>query len=182
MKNVLLISSMALFAVLPLSAQKYVAKNGHIRFFSETPAENIEAHNRQVNAALDLSNGALVFKVLIKSFEFEKALMQEHFNENYMESDQFPNATFNGKLSDPLAFSKASKGPVKVTLEGDLTIHGVTRKVKETATLEWKGEDVSGQAKFIVKPADYNIRIPAAVANNIAKEIEVSVDVNLKAL
>lgn len=182
MKNLLFLTAFALFTVLPLSAQKYVAKNGHIRFFSETPAENIEAHNRQVNAALDLSNGALVFKVLIKSFEFEKALMQEHFNENYMESDKFPNATFNGKLSDPSAFSKTSKGPVKVSVEGDLTIHGITKKVKETATLEWKGEEVKGLATFIVKPADYDIRIPAAVSNNIAKEIEVSVDVSLKAL
>ena len=82
------------------NAQKYITKNGYIKFYSETPIETIEAHNRQVNSALDRETGDFVFKVLMRSFEFEKALMQEHFNENYVESENFPNATFKGKVTN----------------------------------------------------------------------------------
>ena len=85
-------------AYLEVSAQRYITKNGHIKFYSETPMETIEANNHQVNSALDIATGDFVFKVLMKSFEFEKALMQEHFNENYVESDKYPNATFKGKV------------------------------------------------------------------------------------
>ena len=85
---------------LSLNAQKYITKTGFIRFYSDAPLEKIEALNRQVNAALDITSGDLVFKVLMKSFHFEKALMQEHFNENYVESDKYPNAEFRGKITN----------------------------------------------------------------------------------
>ena len=77
-----------------VQAQKYATKNGKASFYSKTPIEDIEAHNNQVNVALDFSDGSILVRVLIKSFIFEKALMQEHFNENYMESDKYPTSTF----------------------------------------------------------------------------------------
>ena len=97
MKKTSLLLLGVVFSITVLS-QRYITKNGHIQFYSETPMETIEAHNRQVNSALDLSTGDFVFKVLMKSFEFEKALMQEHFNENYVESDKFPRAEFEGRI------------------------------------------------------------------------------------
>lgn len=163
-------------------AQKYITKNGNISFFSSTPVEDIEAHNNQVNAALDTDSGDFVFKVLIKSFKFEKALMQEHFNENYMESHKFPNATFVGKVEnkDDIDFSKPGKYDVKIS--GKLTIHGVSQDISENGTFEVKEGEINGFSKFKVKVADYDIKIPKTVINNIAEEIEVTVDVNLKPL
>lgn len=161
-------------------AQKYLTKNGHIKFFSSAPLENIEAHNRQVNAALDVSTGEFVFRVLIKSFEFEKALMQEHFNENYMESHKFPNATFTGKVINIKEIDLAKDGTYPVEVEGKLTIHGVTKDIKEKGTFTIKDGVIHGFSKFYVRVADYDIKIPKAVVNNIAEVIEVTVDVKLE--
>ena len=164
------------------SAQKYITKNGDISFYSSTPVEDIEAHNNQVNAALDTETGDFVFKVLIKSFKFEKALMQEHFNENYMESHKFPNATFVGKVKNAGDIDFSKPGKYEAEIEGKLTIHGVTQEITESGTFEVKDDGIHGLSKFLVKVADYDIKIPKTVINNIAKEIEVTVDVNLKAL
>ncbi len=171
-----------LFSINNSFAQKYMTKNGHIRFFSSTPLENIEAHNRQVNSALDVSSGDFVFKVLIKSFEFEKALMQEHFNENYMESDKFPNASFNGKVTNISSITLTKDGTYNADVEGKLTIHGVTKDIKEKGTFTVKDGVILGFSKFNVKVADYEIKIPGAVVNNIAESIEVTVDVKLEKL
>lgn len=163
-----------------VSAQKYITKTGHIRFFSSTPMEDIEAHNRQVNAALDAETGDLVFRVLMKSFQFEKALMQEHFNENYVESDKYPNATFRGKITNIKDVDFTKNGKYEVNIEGDLTIKDATNKINEKGTLEVNGDMVRGQSTFYVLVNDYNIEIPNTVANNIAKSIRVDVDVNLE--
>jgi hypothetical protein len=161
-------------------AQKFMTKNGNIKFYSETPMETIEATNNQVNAALDSQTGDLVFKVLIKSFQFEKALMQEHFNENYMESDKIPNATFQGKVTNLSAIDFKKEGAYEATIEGDLTIHGVTKKISEKGTFTVKaGDKIHGLSKFNVKPADYSIKIPGAVVKNIAETLEVTVDIEL---
>ena len=161
-----------------INAQKYLTKNGNIRFYSDTPMEKIEAINKQVNAAIDLSTNQIVFKVLMKSFEFEKALMQEHFNENYVESDKYPNATFNGKIIN-LKAADLDKGKQTVEVDGDLTIHGVTKKIKTTATLEKKGDKIIGYAVFPIKPTDHGIKIPSAVVKNIAESIETTVNISL---
>jgi polyisoprenoid-binding protein YceI len=133
-----------------------------------------------VNSALDIQTGDFVFKVLMKSFVFEKALMQEHFNENYVESDKFPNATFQGKIANFSAVDFTKEGTYDVTVEGDLTIHGITKKISEKGTFTVKaGDKIHGNSKFMVKPADYDIKIPSTVMNNIAETIEVTVDVEL---
>ena len=182
MKTTLITLLLAIVVALPGQAQRYLTKNGNISFFSETPIENIEAHNKQVNAALDIASGKMVFKVLMKSFEFEKALMQEHFNENYVESDKFPSATFDGIVKEISSFTKDKTEAMQVTIEGRLTIHGVTREISEKGTLQWKGDAIKGDARFMVAPGDYDIKIPQAVMNNIASEIQVVVDVDLKQL
>jgi polyisoprenoid-binding protein YceI len=161
-------------------AQKYMTKNGNIMFYSETPMETIQAVNDQVNAALDTQTGDIVFKILIKSFQFPKALMQEHFNENYMESDKFPNSTFKGKITNLSAIDFSKEGTYNAVLEGDMTIHGVTKNISEKGTFTVEpGDKIHGKSKFLVTVADYNIRIPGTVINNIAETIEVTVDVEL---
>jgi len=174
----MLILSIVIIALSQMSqAQKLVSRNGHIWFYSHTPVEDIEAHNRQVVSILDLSNGDIVFNLLIKSFEFKIALMQEHFNENYMESDKFPKATYKGKINnlDKIDFKKDGIYPAEVS--GDLTIRNVTKPVISKGAIEVKGSSVTARAKFIVKPQDFDITIPSVVENKIAKEIAVNVDI-----
>jgi polyisoprenoid-binding protein YceI len=162
--------------------QRYITKNGHIWFHSEAPLETIEAHNRQVNAALDIKTGDMVFKVLMKSFIFEKALMQEHFNENYVESDKYPNATFQGKVTnvDDIDFGK--EGSYDAEIEGKLTIHNITQDVAATGSFQVKPDVIEGNSKFSVAIANYNISIPGAVAGKIADVVDVYVDVKLQEL
>lgn len=159
------------------SAQKMICKDGHIWFYSHTPIEDIEAHNHQVVAVLDPSNGDLIFTLLIKSFEFKKALMQEHFNENYMESDDFPKAGFKGKIERFDQIDLKADGEHEVNVSGELTIHGVTKSVSLPGILEIKGGKIQAKSDFSVKPADYNISIPELVKEQIAKNIEVHVNV-----
>ena len=163
-------------------AQKFMTKNGNISFFSSMPMENIEAHNKQVNSAIDSKTGDFVVKVLIKSFEFEKALMQEHFNENYMESDKFPNATLSGKIKNIAEVDFTKDGTYPADVEAKLTIHGVTKDVTEKGTITVKGGKVNAVSTFNVTLADYGIEIPNTVVNNISKTIQIKVDLNLEPL
>lgn len=160
-----------------VSAQdRFGTRNGHIAFFSETPMENIEGNNHKVSSVWDATSGALQFAVLIKAFEFEKALMQEHFNENYMESNTFPKAEFKGKMTGVTAEQLKKPGTYDVLVEGDLTIHGVTKpvKTKGTLTVEANGT-IKASSDFMVRPEDHGIKIPGMVRKNIAEQIAVRV-------
>ncbi|MFZ4399791.1 MAG: YceI family protein [Bacteroidales bacterium] len=160
-------------------AQKYITKNGKIDFYSDAPMEKIEAKNNQVKAALDASNGDIVFQVLITSFEFKQALMQEHFNENYMESPKFPNSIFKGKIINLKEINFSKNGKYNAVIEGELTIHGVTKKVKQSGSIEIKDTKVIANCKFNLAVKDYNINIPSAVAGKIAEKVQVTVDVTM---
>lgn len=181
-KMIMLLLAVILAGSTQMLAQKYITKNGKISFYSDAPTEKIEAHNNQVSSALDIATGDFVFKVLMKSFQFEKALMQEHFNENYVESDQFPNATFKGKISNLSEIDFAADGQYDAQIEGELTIHGVTQKISETGTFEVKNGVVNGFSKFSVNVNDYNIKIPQAVVTNIAEKIDIKVEISLTPL
>jgi polyisoprenoid-binding protein YceI len=182
MKSLLIVSLVLLMSASSVYSQKYMTRNGHIRFFSSASLEDIEAHNRQVNAALDLETGDFVFRVLVRSFEFEKALMQEHFNENYMESHKFPNASFQGKISNLSEIDFNKNGTYEATVEGKMTIHGVTKDIVEKGTLTMKDGTIEAYSQFNVKVADFDIKIPKTVVNNIAENIQVTVDVKLEKL
>jgi len=180
MKNYLLIIlTCVLFFVFEATGQTYITRNGTIRFFSEAPLENIEAVNRQVNSALDTETGEFVFRVVMRSFSFEKALMQQHFNDNFVESHKYPNATFQGQILEIGDIDFTGEGEYEVTVEGDLTIKDVTRFISEKGVLRISGGNVTGESKFIVRPEEYNITIPSRFARNISEEIEVTVNVNL---
>ncbi len=157
---------------------KFISKNGFIGFYSKTSMETIDAKNNQVASVIDTKKGSIAFNAIIKSFKFEKALMEEHFNENYIESSKFPKSTFIGKF---VGFDVANfkvNGNYKVTVEGDLTIHGVKKTIKIPGTLEVKGNNIQAKAKFLLNPEDYGIDIPSIVRDKISKNMEVTVDIN----
>lgn len=149
-----------------------ITKEGTTTFFSHSPIEDIEAINEKTTAAIDFAKGEVVVKMLIKHFTFENALMQEHFNENYMESEKFPAAIFKGKLDKVIDVSQ--DGTHSVMLKGNLTIRGISTPVETEASITVAGDVVSATTKFIAKPVDYEIQIPSVVINNIAEEIEVT--------
>ncbi len=162
--------------------QKYFTKAGHISFYSDTPMEKIEAHNKSSNCVLDLATGKLEFGVLIKGFQFEKALMQEHFNENYLESSKFPKATFKGQIDNYSKIDVAKNGKINIKVSGDLTLHGITKKVNTDAVINVINGKMDADATFNLLLADYNITIPALVKDQISKSVKVKVEVTLEAL
>ena len=154
-----------------LSAQKYISKEGTISFFSETPLENISAVNKNVSAVFDLASSDLVFQLDIEKFIFPIALMQEHFNENYLESDIYPKSKFIGSVVNII--------DEQATVSGDLTIHGITKSIKVVGSFIKSKNSVLINSQFIIKLKDYNIKIPKIVMYKIAEEIEVKVNIEL---
>jgi YceI-like domain len=177
MKKTTLFILMAMIGGVTLFGQQYFTRSGHITFLSEALEETIEAHNYQATSILDTETGEIVFSMLIKGFEFEKALMQEHFNEKYLQSDKFPKATFDGKITNPDEVDFSKDGVYEVIVNGKLTIHGVTNSIETKGTLEVKDGKIYGKATFPVTIADFKIKIPDMVRNNIAKAVDVNVDV-----
>lgn len=175
-KQILVAVALLVFFTHAAKSQKlFFTRSGHIDFFSSTPMENIKADNDKVTSIVNITTGDIEFSVLSMAFDFEKALMQEHFNENYMESSKYPKSTFKGKIVnlDQINFTQDGTYPAEVS--GDLTIHGVTKPVTAKGTITVKDGNFSAESSFTVKPEDYNITIPKLVRDNIAKEIKISV-------
>lgn len=177
MRKLILLLVLSVIVSSQLFSQKYIARNGHIWFFSHAPMEDIEAHNYQSTSILDKESGDLAFSLMINGFEFEKALMQEHFNEKYLHSDKFPKATFKGKILNMDEVDLKKDGEYKVKVKGDMNLHGVTNEVETDGILEVKEGKILGKAKFPIVVADYNIEIPGLVKDNIAKVVDVNVDI-----
>ncbi|MEZ4807698.1 MAG: YceI family protein [Flavobacteriales bacterium] len=175
------INLIAVVALLPLSLSaqdRYATRNGHITFHSSTPVEDIKGDNHKVTSVFDAGSGAVEFAVLVKAFDFEKALMQEHFNENYMESNTYPKAMFKGTFSGQPS-GALKPGTYDVVAKGDLTIHGVTKPVEHKGKLiVAENGSVKAESKFNVKPEDHDIAIPGVVRKNIAEVIEVTVSLD----
>jgi hypothetical protein len=152
-----------------------MTKNGYIGFYSHTPMEDIKADNNQVVSVLDTSTGDLVFQALIKSFHFDRALMEEHFNENYMESDKIPKSMFKGKITNLSSVNFSKTGTYEITVEGDLTIHDITNKISAKGTLEVGTGEINANSKFKIVPEDYKITIPGVVKDKFDKAMEVTV-------
>jgi polyisoprenoid-binding protein YceI len=167
-----IISIFLLSICISAEAQQYLSNDGLITFFSQAPLENISAKNNKVSAAYDLQTNEIVFQLQIQDFVFPNALMQEHFNENYLESDLFPHSTFVGEVM------QNKNG--KATVVGDLTIHGETNEMKVEGLLRKERNQVTIFAEFEVKLEDYNIKIPRIVMYKIAEEIEIKVNIELK--
>lgn len=160
-----------------IAQKKFFSKTAKISFYSRAPMEDIEAHNTKALSAFDAGSGQIEFSVLMKGFEFEKAKMQEHFNENYVESDKFPKAVFNGNIKNPGDLKLDKDGTYKADIIGSLTLHGVTKPQNTEAVFSVKNGAVSAVADFSIAVADYKIKIPSLVAEKISKSIKVVVNV-----
>lgn len=154
-------------------SQAFITRNGYIGFFSKTPLEDIKAENRQVYAVIDAGKKNLAFTCLVKGFLFRKELMQEHFNENYIESDKYPKADFVGAYTGDVDANKDGTYPVQV--KGKLTLHGVTQNIDVPATIQVKAGKLISSSDFKLTPGDFNITIPSLVREKIAKQIDVRV-------
>src|ERR1700744_46382 len=157
-------------------SQLYSTRAGFVGFYSKTALEDIKAENNQVYAIIDASKQNLAFQLLLKGFVFTKELMQEHFNENYVESDKYPKAAFSGTYSGSVQPNK--DGVYQVTIKGTLSLHNATKAIEVPATIEVKNGHLLGKAEFKVRPEDFNIEIPSVVRDKIDKEITVKVDID----
>jgi polyisoprenoid-binding protein YceI len=167
-----------LLLAITLTAQAQIATSHDVAFsfFSKAPIEDISAESEEGVSALDTESKSIYFKVAIRTFEFEKSLMQEHFNENYLESHKYPFAEFKGKIKDDVKLS--TDGTYQVTVQGDLTIHNVTKNYTVKGKLKVTGGKIAANATFPVQLADHKIKIPRILIKNIAEVVQVTVSAN----
>jgi polyisoprenoid-binding protein YceI len=161
-----------------LLAQQFLTKTGEVSFFSSAPLEDIEAVNNKLGAVIDLNTGNYAFKIAIQDFVFPNSLMQEHFNESYLESEKYPYAVFQGEIVNLSSINYQNKN--KVVCKGDFTIHGVTNNVEIESDIQMVDGMLFIESNFNVLLKDYKIKIPKVVLYNIAEEINVSVLASLK--
>jgi len=162
----LLLSTLLISSTL-LSAQQYLTREARLDFDAGSPLEDIVAFTESGSAVYDATTGKIGVQVLMTSFQFKRALMQEHFNENYVESEKFPKASFKGSYSEGF-------------VAGGLTIHGVTKEISVPARLEKKDGNFILVTSFDITLADYEVKIPSAVANKISKTASIQVQATLK--
>lgn len=168
----IILSILFLFQAGVFAQTRLIDRSGTARFYSSAPMEDIEATNNSALAVIEPESGKVAVSMLIKGFNFEKALMQEHFNENYLESDKYPKATFSGQLVDPAILKKDGKFEAEIT--GQMTIHGITKELTVPCQFEIAAGEIQVQSIFNLTVADFEIEIPKLVRNNIAKEVEVT--------
>ncbi|MBK8610943.1 MAG: YceI family protein [Chitinophagaceae bacterium] len=170
----------ALLSILPVIAADaqsiYITKTGSVTFHSRSTVEKVEAENNEVSSVLNTQNGEMVFAILLKSFHFDRALMEEHFNENYVESNKFPKSTFKGKITNLADINLTRDGTYTTSVEGDMNLHGITKRIKTMGSLTIKSGKVQVNATFTIKLADFNITIPALVEDKISEQIDITVD------
>lgn len=159
------------------SQDKFLTKEGYVSFFSHSIVEDIKAENNQVLSIIDTTTHKVAIQLLMRSFMFEKALMQEHFNENYIESYKYPKATFSGEIMN---FEDLAAENTETEIVGELTLHGETKEISAKVTVKIEDDEIVLEGNFKVDVADFNIKIPAIVRNNIAKTIKVSFELHHK--
>jgi hypothetical protein len=165
-----------------MAQDKFFTKTGKIAFYSKAPLEDIEAANNSVTAVLDSKTGNLQFAVLMKGFEFAKALMQEHFNENYIESDKFPKSEFRGQVVNNSAVNYGKDGEYIVKVKGILSIHGESKEVESNGRIVVKGGRLLASSTFDINVSDFKISIPKLVKDKVSNNVLVNVNCILEPL
>lgn len=173
MKNTCLLIAFLLVSCSVNAQQILICNNANVAFFSSTVMEDIEGKSAVGGSVIDTKSGNIIFKVKNTSFQFKKKLMQEHFNENYMESEKYPVSEFKGTIKDPINLT--ADGTYKVNIEGNLNIHGISKAYKTQADLVVSKGTLNAKAVFKVKIADHGIEIPTLVFKNIAEYVEVRI-------
>lgn len=183
MKKVMLSICFLAFVITGLRAQsRYFTKTARIVFLSTAPLETIEAVNKTAGAVLDTKSGTVQAVALMRGFDFKKALMQEHFNENYVESDKYPKAEFRGTLVNNDAVNYGKDGTYTTTAKGQLTIHGIAKALEAPVTLSVQNGKVNVATTFTVSLTDYQISIPSIVKDKVSKTVKVTMDALLDPL
>jgi len=176
----ILLFVLSLLSVNSLLAQKYMSRTAEVYFFSDKDAvEVVEAVNNQVGAIVDLENGDIAFQIQMRAFHFDIALMEEHFNENYIESEIYPKATFRGSFTN---LPKDLSVEQTYTITGTMDFHGVKKEMKIPVSLVLKEAVLQGNTKFNLLCSDFNIEIPKIVSDKISNTIEVTVKASLTKL
>ena len=158
-----------------VSAQKvFLANGGMAYFFSATPLENIEAKSQSLTSVLTTGSNKILFNIPLRTFKFDKSLMEEHFNEKYVESEKYPKASFKGVINETIDWSRDTV--LTVTATGTFDLHGVTKETTEKGTLKITGDKINLVVAFDITLADYKIRIPKVVTTNIAEVIRVNIE------
>lgn len=181
-KNLILLMALVMLASVSFAQGIFFTKTGKITFISKTSLESDEAVNKTATAVLDSKSGAIQFAVQMKGFEFEKQLMEQHFNENYVESDKYPKSEFKGTITNNSEINYAKDGTYTAKVSGKLTIHGVTQDVTTTGTVKINGGKIDANSTFNVLISDYKISIPSIVKDKISNSIKIVVDCNLEPL
>ena len=169
-----LLSLTALVFSTSMFAQIFMAKTCEVSFFSASPLENIEAINKAAKPLVNTSTNDVQIKIVNTAFIFEKPLMQEHFNENYMESEKYPNTIFKGKINEKVDWTK--DGETKVTVTGKMLMHGVEKDITIDGIVTMKGGEMTISSKFKVHIADYGIKVPSLYIQNIAEDVDVKIN------
>lgn len=180
MKLKIITLSILAFLFINVHAQKYMTKTGYVYFMSHTDAIDIDGSNNKVAAILDASNGEMVAIVLIKAFELPLATADKHFNETYMESDDYPKATFKGKLPEVPDIDLTVDGEHEVTAQGTLSIHGKNQEINHKVKLIVKEGKLIGNCDFKVNIDDYGITVPEDVKDRVAKVVDVKIKMTLE--
>lgn len=175
-KNIFLVTALLFNSLNLLAQEKYFTRNGNVTFNSGTSLEKIEGINHKAASVLDAATGRLEFTILMKAFEFDRALMEDHFHENYMESEKFPKAAFKGSIVNNTDISYSKNGTYTVKVSGDLTIHGVTKPITTTASIEVKDKKIIAKSSFQIAIEDFKIEIPSLVKDKIDKQAKIVVD------
>ena len=156
----------------------FTSSNAKVSFYSKTPVQDIDGTTNKANALLNKATKQVYFKIQNTTFQFREKLMQEHFNENYMESDKYPVSDFNGKIIEDIDFTKS--GNQKVTIVGILNIHGKKKEYKIFGTLSINENGLVLTSDFKIKLADHGVEIPTVVFTKIAEQLDVKVSANYK--
>lgn len=171
----LLIAFLWVLAIQSHAQERLLCRNASVKFFSKMPLENIEAVNNQGLSVIDLTSGNIEFSVLLKGFIFPNALMQEHFNENYVESSKYPRAQFKGVIQSIPIIDLAKNADYNFTVKGTMQLHGQSKEIITNAQLHVKEGKATGESVFDLSLEDYAIEIPKLVKDKIAKKISINV-------
>jgi hypothetical protein len=176
MKKVIVISSLVFLAFSNLFAQKYICKDGNVHLLSKTAMLTIDGKNNKASSILDSKTGDLVVQLQVRGFKFPEALLEEHFNENYMQSGTFPKADFKGKIANIATVNFTKDGEYPIDIVGKLTIHGETRDIKEKGKLVIKGGKVEGTSTMNISLANYKVKIEESYKDRIDDKVALSMD------
>ncbi|PLX05087.1 MAG: YceI family protein [Marinilabiliales bacterium] len=180
LKPIFTLLLISVFTVVGFSQEKYFTKEAEITFVSKSEVIVIDGTNKKSGSIFNINTGELVFIVIVDDFDFHIPLAEEHFNENYLESEVYPKAKFKGKIKDYQKLDLKKDGTYPVIVEGEMKIHGVTKDVTEKGILSIENGEIKAESHFFILLKDYNIKIPSLVSDKVNEKIAISVSAKYK--